>query len=790
MFIKKYENGDAYFGELSNNHKDGIGVFYSPGSSIYIGRFSSGKTAGVGVAIDRNRRIFTDKEQSDFFEKHHNDPYEFFIYRDLNPNQVYGIMKFQKLIFKGFFDSNVQFKQGTPITGTLIKETTHYVAKGAFSSGGLEGVGEFLSNMEHYMGYFSGGVKSGLGYTKRIGEKHNLIARYVDGVETGEAIEWIQNDIMIRVSSDGRTQGYIRYKNGDMYIGDLKEVTADQENGDHFENGDAYDQIDYKDSQMIRTRFKKFVKHGFGSFYKNNNDYYTGGWEMDQKSGIGLDTCFEPPGKDGDQLEKFQFYGHFAHNRRNGFGKLTLADGQSYQGNFNRDSMNGTIRFTESSTEDTSPFGSKFYLYHENNRIAEATPDKISEFKKTEAAQSLFGCDDFKAYSLRKQAQLETIITDTKNGLIEEFTQMSSILKGNYDLFKRIEADTNDHFMRRARLSRAVEDIRLQLFHNCQDPLFAVVLKDPLHALQMFLKSNEDLEPQERPFLKQALIDRSAGPDLFTERDQKDSFVKNFLNLIDKRPGNGSSQSPMKVRDLPKKDLVDHKRQTLNKNDQFKREFPAYFNKLLERNVRSNATQNQITKPYANNQTMDLKVHSMIAEIPESSKTNPRSFIELGSSQRAPSKSPGPRTKTVLAERDSVSKVSQTSRLTGQVNEEPGHKSPRPNILQTKSARPRLNANEIIEQMNQEIHKKHTILVGERSPSPNKTQSRQQQRERIEARKKSLSDQRLPLGLMSLDPPVPIEPTEHIFNSRKQEDTKEEIEEVKNSLLMQFMSQD
>jgi hypothetical protein len=708
-------------------------------------------------------------------------------------------MKFQRIVYKGYFDSTVEFQPGSPITGTLIKETTHYVSKGAFTHNGLDGVGEFMSTMEHYMGYFSDGQKHGLGYTKRIGEKHNIIATYNHGVESGTAIEWVESGVVIRMRSDDRVQGYVRYRNGDIYIGDLREVSGDEDEGEE-ERGEGprnlrrqkTQQIVFNDPGMIRTKFKRYSRHGFGTLYRASNDYYSGGWEFDQKSGIGLETLFDEPERLGDQPEKSNFYGHYSNNKRSGFGRLLVARGPLIEGNFARDSATGVVRVTQMNSDGSSG-QAKYFLYHEGNKIGDATPDKISEFRKAEVAQNLFDPEDFRSYSLRKQTQLETKINQKKGELVQKFIQMSSILRENYELFKKIESESTQHFARRSRLTKTVEDIRLRLFKDCNDSFFAIVLKNPLKSLTMFQKSDDSVRSVEQTLQKKFFgADQSSGSGLLNEDSQKDSFVKGFLHLIKEKGAGARDTSPlrtMEIRETLRRESADKRDKSRNTKNNFGKEFPSYFTKLLQKNVKPNLA---MTMGQAGDRLgVDPKSRSMITDMgdkAQQSKRSPsRSFVAIGSSKRTDNFVEA-MTRNAHHDLKSASEEEEDSKMPMGNQFREDNMLPKLSLLKIGSARPRLNANDVINEMHKKVQTFRGPGEDDRSPRPSKSKEREEQRARIEMRKQSLSGPVNPQGLVSLDALGEEESNDPVFHPPIDDDTKREIEEAENSLLMQFMS--
>lgn len=699
MKIKKYDNGDSYFGEFFNGHKEGLGVFYKPSSMVYIGQFKNGNTDGKGVTISKRHRIFYDKDSKLCVEKMHNRPFEFFVYKEINPNQFYGFMKFQKMVYKGFFDSNVKFEEECVKTGTLIKETTHYVQKGVFQKHGLEGVGEYLSNSEQYLGYFKNGLKNGIGFTKKIHSRHQIITHYNDNEPTDSSIEFIGHDIAIKFFGDQKIQGFIHYKNGDLYLGDLREI-SDEPDDDISENEDVF---------FIKTVFKKLIKHGFGTYYTSDNDYYTGGWELDHKSGIGFEKRFESANKNGDQLEKNQYYGMFANNKKNGFGKLEMSTGQTFEGIFLNNNLNGTVR-VGSGTGDGQVF--KYCQYHESNLIGSSDKKSILEYEKTEAKNLVFDKESFLAYSLKKQTDLEVKIQKRKKQLIYEFVKMTPILKANYELFKQIEQETNQHFFLKSKILKEIENMRLTLFQKCNDSFFSIVLKDPRQGLKMFARTlTDDSIPDQtlqRNFLS---TEKSDEFDPFQNEGGKDSFVKGFMNLIDQKPKTGTQMmTTREIRKVQNKKKDSVERNTEDKSGpRFSNQFPTYFNKLLKRTMKPTSfVTSGIRHDDSKNKSAIENNQGFLAGLThplksrKSSQSKELSHVHIESSRNNFNGDE----MTNRAEREKELKSNtddfQRKEMSGRNNRN-SITSRGPSLVKTTSARPRLNQEDVIQGLRKQI---------------------------------------------------------------------------------------
>ena len=57
----RYENGDAYYGEMYNGRRHGYGVYYWANGDFWYGKYENGYRQGYGVLVKPDRRIYYGK---------------------------------------------------------------------------------------------------------------------------------------------------------------------------------------------------------------------------------------------------------------------------------------------------------------------------------------------------------------------------------------------------------------------------------------------------------------------------------------------------------------------------------------------------------------------------------------------------------------------------------------------------------------------------------------------------------------------------------------------------------
>ena len=57
----RYENGDAYYGEMCNGRRHGYGVYYWSNGDFWYGKYENGYRQGYGVLFKPDRRIYFGK---------------------------------------------------------------------------------------------------------------------------------------------------------------------------------------------------------------------------------------------------------------------------------------------------------------------------------------------------------------------------------------------------------------------------------------------------------------------------------------------------------------------------------------------------------------------------------------------------------------------------------------------------------------------------------------------------------------------------------------------------------
>eukprot|EP00825_Cyclidium_porcatum_P045940 TRINITY_DN710_c0_g2_i2.p1 TRINITY_DN710_c0_g2~~TRINITY_DN710_c0_g2_i2.p1 ORF type:complete len:803 (-),score=190.89 TRINITY_DN710_c0_g2_i2:247-2655(-) len=145
----------------------------------------------------------------------------------------------------------------------------------------------------------------------------------------------------------------IRYPNGDLYEGDIKD--GKKHGKGVYTQGDAY---------KYDGEYQNDQKHGFGQESDNGNKY-SGQWENNQKQGQGT-WEFKYGGK---------YEGAFVRNQQNGLGKLTETDGTIYTGKWVDGQMvEGSIVYKDGSKYEGQTKNTKFregkgIMYDKQNQI-------------------------------------------------------------------------------------------------------------------------------------------------------------------------------------------------------------------------------------------------------------------------------------------------------------------------------------------------------------------------------------------------------------------------------------
>lgn len=115
---------------------------------------------------------------------------------------------------------------------------------------------------------------------------------------------------VLRDPSNGELppNGFIRFKNGDVYQGDFRIVECEKE-----------------------EHFPKHYMEGTGTMWMADGRVYEGEWKDDMKDGKGR---FERP-------VGGEYFGDFSADKMNGNGVYKLPDGTLYRGEFKHDMMHG-----------------------------------------------------------------------------------------------------------------------------------------------------------------------------------------------------------------------------------------------------------------------------------------------------------------------------------------------------------------------------------------------------------------------------------------------------------------
>ena len=198
----------------------------------------------------------------------------------------------------------------------------------------------------------------------------------------------------------------IYYKNGDIYIGELKGDLYDKNlhgKGRYFyENGDIYTGIfynkkkngngilKYNNKDIYEGNFLNDKKYGIGKFIHNTGDYYRGEFVNDNMEGLGEFFYHNNDHYKGDfkndKKEGFGEYffnnndhyiGHFKNDRLNGYGKMILNNHnliKEFEGEFKNDYIDGWvyIKFKDGSILETNyineMLGGRALIYYDNKK--------------------------------------------------------------------------------------------------------------------------------------------------------------------------------------------------------------------------------------------------------------------------------------------------------------------------------------------------------------------------------------------------------------------------------------
>lgn len=478
MQFKEYQNGDWYFGEQKDQHKHGVGLFVHPGNLLFVGEWSEGKPGNCGLRINKTTKVFTDEAEKFYVEKVHNQKFDYLIYKKLTNGQKYGYFKRGKEFIRGYFQPKVSLTSNQPIEGLLVVSDENSIKKGKFTESGLSGVGELETNFEHYFGEFEHGFKHGIGYSRNYIRKTNTIAVFNNNEIGDTSIEFHNHNITIRHCDSGKLEGFIHYSDGQMYIGELLQSKR---------SGGSNQRVDTPSDSSVTQR------HGFGCLFKKSGDYYMGGWEFGKKSGIGLETVFEEEkANQQERFERYNYYGHFQDNQKNGFGILEAENKKTFEAEFKDGKMTSIVRVTDLLADARNNV--KYFQYHENNCLKELGQREAASFAKIKERAGLFNKGDFQEYAYSRLNKMESAIRTKKNEVLRKFVTLSKSLRQKYKIFDKINSDHLPFMEQKKRLLNLIDKFRQSLFHHSMNNQIKAILIDPVSYLIQGIPNMKALE--------------------------------------------------------------------------------------------------------------------------------------------------------------------------------------------------------------------------------------------------------------------------------------------------------
>jgi hypothetical protein len=270
--IMTFKSGNKYYGDFKKGNYNGFGVFKHTNGDWYAGDFKDGKYDGEGIYTFKDGKI-----QNGLWEK--------------------GDFK-GKISFYGAPADSVGCLNGTCQDGYGMKYLSngdHYF--GYFKNGKRDGYGVYYySSGDRYYGEWKEDAQTGYGiYYFTTGEKYlgywASIKREGWGInynpikETKEIGIWKNDEFETDISDlakgciDGECKdgkGSYLYNNG-YYYGDFKNSYRDGEGVYMFNSGEIY-----------IGGFKQNKFDGKGTFYWSNGSKYDGGWLSQQRHGKGV----------------------------------------------------------------------------------------------------------------------------------------------------------------------------------------------------------------------------------------------------------------------------------------------------------------------------------------------------------------------------------------------------------------------------------------------------------------------------------------------------------------------
>ena len=249
---------------------------------------------------------------------------------------------------------------------------------GDFVDGKRHGKGtNYFADGAQYDGDFKNGYMNGYGVMVYAdGEKYE--GEWVDGKRHGQGVHWMangdqysgewKNNLMngfgIYTFADG-TRVECEFKDGQKH-GRGKEIFTD---GEVFEgiyaNGKrcGYGVYHYSNGTRYEGQWENNQKQGKGTYYYSKA-IYNGDWYADERHGCGVEEIYTDEGTQ-------RYEGAFKFGKRDGYGKMICADGETYEGEYKEGKRHGKGRCV-------LPDGTVQDGYFENGDFLGNTPPKIT----------------------------------------------------------------------------------------------------------------------------------------------------------------------------------------------------------------------------------------------------------------------------------------------------------------------------------------------------------------------------------------------------------------------------
>ncbi|MCQ2816654.1 MAG: hypothetical protein MJ252_05230 [archaeon] len=147
----------------------------------------------------------------------------------------------------------------------------------------------------------------------------------------------LPNNILYSSIKDENEPSIIKYRNGNKYIGFIRNRKKEGFGIYIFNNGDRYigewkngkkegngKYIFYPNNNRYEGEYKNNLRNGFGTYYYSENEYYQGEWKDGLREGYGINV------KDGQITFEGQYFRGFC----NGIGRHNYSYLETYEGEF------------------------------------------------------------------------------------------------------------------------------------------------------------------------------------------------------------------------------------------------------------------------------------------------------------------------------------------------------------------------------------------------------------------------------------------------------------------------